>query len=45
MSSIPSVKYFRCVACAHVWVTSPDGRVSHHVTPLKDGEARARPSR
>ena len=35
LSSIPSVKFYRCEACGHVWVTGQDGRV-HHVTPLKN---------
>ena len=30
---ISSVKYYRCEACPHVWVTFADGEV-HHVTPL-----------
>jgi hypothetical protein len=35
MSPLPTVKYYRCDACGHVWVMLKDGEV-HHVTPLRD---------
>jgi len=31
------VKYFRCAACGHVWVTYRDGEIAHHVSPLTRG--------
>ena len=36
MSPLQTVNYYRCEACGHVWVVFKDGRVAHHVTPLKD---------
>ena len=30
------VHYYRCLDCKHVWMTTKDGTIVKHVTPLHD---------